>query len=425
MEILLSAPFLVRILVSLFSILVFQKLTKRLDLALLLGILLLALWTGRDARSMYAIAGARVLSLDMLFLAFVISSVIWLSSLMSQAGVMKELVACLKARLSKRALLATLPAVVGMLPMPAGALFSCPLVEDADESNEVPQELKTRINYWFRHVLEFWWPLYPGVVLAVDMSGMPIWKFVLLLFPLSFSAVFAGYVFLLRRVHPTGKAAGQEAGKSFFVLILPIITVIAVYIFLLLAAPAVGRVNHYLPLAIGMACALLVLQLQRPAAPGVWKKTLWSWKWPALVIIIVLARVYGAFIEGRLADGSFVMDHVRAELYSAGIPALLLVIIIPYVSGLTTGITVGYIGASFPVVLSLAGPTTASLFSTIIIGYVSGYLGMMSSPIHVCLIVTNKYFQTSLAKSLHGLAKPAIMLFALAVLYAGLWRFFG
>lgn len=57
---------------------------------------------------------------------------IWLSSLMSHAGIMRDLVVSLRSRLPRRAILATLPAVVGLLPMPADALFSCPLVDDAD-----------------------------------------------------------------------------------------------------------------------------------------------------------------------------------------------------------------------------------------------------------------------------------------------------
>ena len=36
-----------------------------------------------------------------------------------------------------------------------------------------------------------------------------------------------------------------------------------------------------------------------------------------------------------------------------------------------------------------------------------GYMGMMLSPVHVCLIVTNEHFQTRLPHSLRGLLAPA------------------
>lgn len=425
MDVAFSIPYILRIIVSLFAILLFQKLAKRLDIAMALGTLLIALWTGHDARSLSSVVWDRVASYDMLFLAIVITGVIWLSSLMSESGIMKDLVISLKSRLSRRAILAALPAVVGLLPMPAGALFSCPLVDDADDAGELNQQQKTRINYWFRHVWEFWWPLYPGMLLAVDMSGLAIWKFVLLMFPLFFAALGAGYIFLLRETPRGPPVPRGPADKTFLPLILPTATVIVVYALLLVLAPGLAQFNKYLPMALGIVCGLAVMQLQRPASAAVWKKTVFSPKWVALVLIIVLARVYGAFIEARLAGGELLMDKVREELDAFGIPAVLLVVLIPFVSGLTTGITVGYIGASFPVVLSLAGPEPGGLFSTIVLGYASGYAGMMLSPIHVCLIVTNEYFKTSLSSSLYGLLKPSALLFALAALYAGLWWWLG
>ncbi len=101
MELLFSVPYLVRIVVSLFSILVIQKATRRLDAGMFAGILVLALWAGHSPAAILAIARDRAISLDMLALAFVISGVLWLSSLMSHAGIMRELVLTLKSRLSK------------------------------------------------------------------------------------------------------------------------------------------------------------------------------------------------------------------------------------------------------------------------------------------------------------------------------------
>lgn len=421
MEFLDSFPYLFRIIISLFAILVFQKLTKRLDVAMIAGILLLGLWTDHSMADILAVAGGRIASLDTLFLAMVITCVIWLSGLMSHAGIMRDLVVSLKARLSKRTILAALPAVVGLLPMPGGALFSCPLLDDADEGGAIDPITKTKINYWFRHAWEFGWPLYPGVLLAVDLSGLPIWKLVLLMCPMFVVAIAAGYYCMLRRM-PGGGHDGNGERKPFFQLILPIITVIVVYSLIMVAAPQVGRYNKYLPMFIGVLCALAVMQAQRPASLGTWRKTVFSTRWIALVAIIVLARVYGAFIESRLANGEMLMERVRAELDTFGIPSLLLIVLIPFISGLTTGITIGYIGASFPVVLSLAaGASTGGYFAAIILGYTCGYIGMMLSPIHVCLIVTNQYFKTSLTGSVLGLLKPSLILFAAAAVYALAW----
>ena len=422
-DVIFSVPYLFRIILSLVGILIFQKLTKSLEIALALGTILLALWTGHSFSSMAGVVIDRCFSGDTYFLVMVITGVIWLSSLMSESGVMRDLVICLKARLSKRTLVAALPAVVGLLPMPAGALFSAPLIDDADDSKHMSPLLKTQVNYWFRHIWEFWWPLYPGFLLAVDMAKLPVWFFALLLFPLFIMAIMGGYLFLLRKV-PQGKADKQEAAdKSFVVLIFPTLTVILVYSALLIFAPTFSSINKYLPMLVGVACALIVLQLQRPVSAEKWKKVLTSKRTLSLLLIVILARVYGAFIEAQLVDGTFLMDKIRGELNDLGIPHFALIIAIPFISGLTTGITIGYIGASFPVVLSLAGPTSAELYSAIILGYASGYLGMMLSPVHVCIIVTIKYFKTTLGGGLGGLLRPALLVFAGASLYSWIWSF--
>jgi hypothetical protein len=419
-DMLLSVPYLVRIILSLFCILVFQKLTKSLEIALVAGIIIIAFWTGHSPGSLAAVSLERMLSLDTLFLVLVIAGVIWLSSMMSEAGIMKDLVASLRSRLSKRATLAALPAVVGLLPMPAGALFSAPLVDDADDEKNIGPLQKARINYWFRHVWEFWWPLYPGVLLAVDFSGLPIWKFVLLMVPLYFTAGAAGYLFLLRKVH-LGKDQGLiPGGKAFLPLVLPTFTVIAVYGFLLVTVPSLGRFNKYLPMVFGVFAGLAVLQLQRPATMAVWKRVVFSKRVLSLVVIVILARVFGAFIEANLPGGGPLMDQIRTELHTFGIPIVALIVLIPFISGLTTGITVGYIGASFPVILSLARsfPNPAFFIAAVVLGHTSGFLGMMFSPIHVCLIVTNEYFKTNLMESLSGLWKPGLAVFSVAALYA-------
>ncbi len=416
----LFPPFLVRVILSLFSILVVQKVSKSLELALGTGILILGLWAGHSPSAALDIIVHRIWSLDSLFLTMVIVGVIWLSSLLAEARIMKDLVSSLEKRLSKRWLVAALPAVVGLLPMPAGALFSAPLLDDGDPNKEMDPLLKTRINYWFRHIWEYWWPLYPGVLLAVDITGVPIWEFVLVMFPMFFASTGAGYLFLLSQLSKGNSQNPAGSQKAFLPLIVPTLTVIVVYSGILVFVPSLSEINKYLPMAIGVLTGIGILQLQRPLSWTTWKKVLGSKRTVSLAVIVLLARVYGAFIEARLPGGNFLMDQIRSELNAFGIPLLLLIFLIPFISGVTTGITVGYVGASYPVIFRLLGvdPGPGVLFSTIVLTHTSGYLGMIFSPIHVCLIVTNEYFKTGLWETLKGLVKPGLFVLGSAALYA-------
>jgi hypothetical protein len=99
---------------------------------------------------------------------------------------------------------------------------------------------------------------------------------------------------------------------------------------------------------------------------------------------------------------------------------LAIVMLLPFVVGLTTGVCVGFVGASFPVVFSLLGPeaATGERLATLVLAYGFGYMGMMLSPVHVCLIVTNEHFRTRLVHSLRGLLAPAAAVLAGVLAYA-------
>jgi len=175
-------------------------------------------------------------------------------------------------------------------------------------------------------------------------------------------------------------------------------------------------------MVVGILAAQLYLQRRRPLDRGSWRKILLSRATVNLAFLVLIVTIYGAFVEARLPDGSFLMEQVRRELVDLGIPVLLVIMCVPFVAGLTTGIAVGMVGAAFPVVMGLMGesPARAELLSTTLLAYALGYMGMILSPVHVCLIVSNKHFETNLAESLIRLLKPAAMVIAGAV---GLYLF--
>jgi hypothetical protein len=109
---------------------------------------------------------------------------------------------------------------------------------------------------------------------------------------------------------------------------------------------------------------------------------------------------------------------VREELSLAGIPLTAVMMLVPFISGLAMGLSVGAVGASFPIVLSLLGPSpaTGALLSAAVLAYGCGYVGQLLSPVHVCLVVSNAYFKTRLAKSLPALLAPTAVVLAGIVL---------
>ncbi len=414
MDYILNTPYIIKIITALFLILIVNRKSGNLIAAIISGTLLLALWCGHGLASMLSISWVRISSWGNIFLVIAIFQVIWLSSMMDKSGVMKDLVAIVKKSISRRAGLAVLPALIGWLPMPGGALFSAPMVEEMDDGKELNPLLKTKINYWFRHIWEYWWPLYPGVLLAIDMTKLPVWQFISLQLPLSLFAIAGGIFFLLRKVPVDLKISGKKDNyqniKVFIELIMPILMVIIVYIFVSIVFPGLSKKSQYIPVILGLCFSLGTLQIQRPLSAGVLKDIILSKNTLKLVVIVIFIRIYGAFIESPLPDGTFLMSAVRDELAMWHIPVLVIIMLIPFISGLSTGLAVGFVGASFPIVINLLGPNPplADLLSYTVLAYGFGFTGMMLSPVHVCHLVTIEYFKTNLNESMLRIIKPSL-----------------
>jgi hypothetical protein len=320
--------------------------------------------------------------------------------------------------------------------MPGGALFSAPFVRRAGEALGGRPAWKSAVNYWFRHIWEYWWPLYPGVILALELTGLRIGQFVLAQLPVTLIAAGSGALFLLRRIPrgdrearpakaaavpcgaaaPCGTAApcGAAARPPLLGLLAPILVVVAAFALLPLAFPGLQRVSRYVPMGIGLVLAMAVLQVQRRLPLSAWRRAVFSWRALQITLLVVVVRLYGAAIEAPLPAGVLPVDLLRQELARFGIPEALLVAFLPFVCGFTMGSTVGYVGASFPLALSLLGPSPSlgRMVATTVLAYGFGFMGELLSPVHVCLVVTAEYFHVRLLRSLSSLIAPALLVLA-------------
>lgn len=426
-------PTVIKVLSSLAVILIISQLSHKLMLSIFVGALLLAVWTGHSPPSMLQTTLESTFSSSTMMLIFVIFQVMWLSGQMDKSGVMKELVVAIRERVSHRMSMAVIPAVIGLLPMPGGAIFSAPLVDSCDAEKNISPEQKTQINFWFRHIWEYWWPLYPGILLTVEICHVPLWQIVAVQFPITLFQITIGYFWLLRKIPhaKNGKNINAAAPKTKLLpLFLPIFIIVGTYA-LILAAHSIlqhftGRIftmNKYLPMCIGLFIAMFVLNINRPLEFSTWKKIIFSKRAFVFAGIVLAVRIYGGFISAKLPNGDMVVDLMRSEMFQWGFPVLAAVVILPFICGLTTGITVGFVGASFPIIVSLllAGTniSTAYFLGTIAVAFYAGYAGVLLSPVHVCMIVTSEHFKTKLINNIAVLALPV----GIAMAATFLWRY--
>ena len=63
---------------------------------------------------------------------------------------------------------------------------------------------------------------------------------------------------------------------------------------------------------------------------------------------------------------------------------------VPFLVGLLTGLTIAPVGITFPILMPLL--QGAGRMEHFMLAYVGGYMGVMLSPVHLCLVLTREYY---------------------------------
>jgi integral membrane protein (TIGR00529 family) len=314
---------------------------------------------------------------------------------------------------SRPFLVAALPSIVGLLPMPGGALFSAPMVEAAAGDTTLTGNDKTRANHWFRHIWEYTWPLYPGIILAADMisrkvEGITVGKLSVLHSPLTLSAVVLGTIFFLLRIPRESVVKDDEGpsrawqGARFILEMAPFFIVVVTHI-------AFG-VNLLVALGVGIVWSAGTNLIRRSARPAVLLKAVFAN--PKFYGFIVMA--FGVKYFGGMLAKSGALAELGSFFAGAAIPAILLAIILPFITGMISGITIVYVSTAFPVLLAVQ-PIGADPIPYLVLAFASGFVGTLLSPIHACLVLGCSYFKGNLLKNILVMAVPSLGILATAV----------
>jgi hypothetical protein len=359
-------------------------------------------------------AGAKALTGDkFLFLVAIVGLILMLSDALERSGQSKRLMDALSGYLtSPRLRLIFFPALIGLLPMPGGAVFSAPMVGTVSRDMDVSNTDKALINYWFRHIWELGWPLYPGIILTVALADIPIASLISKTWPAIFFMIFAGWLFFLRPgvlkldFLPKTTRKSDRSLRAVFIQGLPLIVAIVGAVglesLIPLAAPGVPfELGVIIALVASVACIMIQNRLGSSFLRDVLaKKSLRD-------MLFVVASV---FIFKDIMESAQV---VEAMARAAGDGAALFAasVFLPFLVGAIAGINVAFVGSTFPLLLGLL--TTLGMqdqtIPYLVLASVAGFTGVMISPIHICFILTCQFFHTELAATWRRLVAPCLL----------------
>ena len=439
MDWLMDWPSLAKLGAILAIMLVMVRLKVNVGLALILGSVLCGLWFRQGLQDMAGSVGTAAADPGYAALVSVIMLILILNHTLQQSGQIKRIVEVF-FRVCRRpkTTLVFFPALLGLLPMPGGALFSAPMVETTGAPLGLSAEDKTLINYWFRHIWEYSWPLYPGIILSASMSGYNIAQISLFQLPMVLAVIVAGYLFYIRRLKmtasvtpTTGPAAGGSL-RAFAAEITPIWLVILLFA-VLKAAHAAGLAFKVLPDE-GLLAGWLK---QAPMVAAIVITVVYAWLhnrmgrgaigrvfWQKDMLDNLLIAV-GIIVFAGIFSGSGAARQVAEELNDNDIPLWLVAMVLPFTVGAVTGITMNMVALTYPVILaSLAAPEVKDqAMGYMVLAFACGYAAILLTPIHICMVQSNEFFKLNATATVHRLVLPTVVLIltglALFWLYTG------
>jgi len=336
-------------------------------------------------------------------LALIVVLIMTLGELLRQTASTKNMVEALQALIPNgRIVIAAIPALIGLLPMVGGAMFSAPMVDEVGDRLHASGERKTFINYWFRHAWEPILPLYPSLMLGAALMGMTTLQLMRSTWPLAVAAVLGGSIFglmgLPRRgdapLPPTSRAQGLRALAA---SIWPIILVIA----LALLLPVDERIALILSLLVTLSLMMIAWRIPLRDLATILRERI---PWKTVVVI------FGALIFRRVLENSGAVLAVSDGLTDLHIPLAVVAFGAPFIAGLLTGLMVAGFSIGFPVILPLVAADGGTITSGWAVWLMAGgIVGTMLSPVHLCLGLTRVYFEAEWGP-VYRLLAPAVLL---------------
>ncbi len=386
-----------------------------LGLAMVAGAVAIGFWFDMSPLAIVKSLALSIVDETTLMLVLAIALILLLSESMSRTGQLLRIVNSFRRRYSQYKLsLATFPALIGLLPMPGGAYFSAPMVESVGKEDLSPEH-KTAINHWFRHIWEYCWPLYPGVIVGSALSDLTTGRFVLAHIPVTLITLGLGYVFLLTRLGPTTiKSADQvDTDSSFFREVVPIIIIIATSV---VAGAAISYATKIFPAARALPDRTSLAIALGAGVLWVWRKSGMTGKEEMGVILnkrlrVLVLTILGVMAFRQLLTDSGAVTGITQSMASRQIPMIAISMFLPFFVGMITGVTVAFLGTTFPILMALlaAQGLQEHLVSFTVLAYCSGFIGTFLSPVHLCLILTKEYFKSDWLGIYRLITLPALL----------------
>ena len=343
--------------------------------SLILGSIVLGLFSLSLPDLLQAIFDASI-SLSTFEMVMSIVSITFLNIMYQKTGKAQELAENLGKMIPSKILVASIPAIFGVLPVTGGALFSAPLVDSEGDKIGIAKERKAFLNMWFRHIPHLLYPLETALVIASHLTDVSLFTMILYQIPVLIIGLSFGYLFGLRGIEEKGAFALEwRYLRRFFLSFSPILITVTLTLVL--------NMKIYIAVFIGSILLFFMTRSKKFATAS------------SLKTMSSMALIgFGVMIFRQISQDSGVWDVVVNFVQANSLWPPILMISLPLLIGFTLGESSPSITLSLSILLTVYkfNPPEACLV------YTCMYFGHLISPLHLCFSVTSEYFKTGILR---------------------------
>lgn len=292
------------------------------------------------------------------------------------------------------------PFVIGLLPSAGTVLIAAPIVQNAS-GDYLTREEQTFVTSYYRHISEAFLPTYSSILLALDLSGVDMTKFVVGMLPMVVVLFVLGYIFYVKKI-PKSTGISQSKNKKEDILNLVIsLWPIAVTIMIILTM----KIPVYMAvIPVIIVSAILNRFSVDELIPMI--KTAFETK---LIVSTVMIMVFKELLTFTGVIERLPEYFEKLPIHPAVIFSLIFVI--------------GTLVAGSQAIIALALPLA---FATIPNGGLAlmillmcmTYIAMQVSPTHICLAIVTEAFDISFIELVKKTFPVLVIFTAITALYS-------
>ena len=357
---------------------------------------------------------AHIFDFNTIELALLLSLIYVLAKCMQETGAISKLIDSLRSIFTKGGTLGIIPAVYGLMPVPGGALFSAPTIDEEGNKFKIDKNQKNFLNVWFRHI---WFPIYPIssamiLITSSKFANFDISLMILANVPAFIASIVVGLYYLNKFIkNAPEQTKPLKKDYSGLVYLLPPLLPLVVYGILQIFG--VPQVRSFL---VGIIFSIILVFYLTDKT----KKEYWQILKRSVSINLALA-IFGIMIFREIFEVSQANIVLKDIIVGFNIPVLVMVILIPLILGILTGYNLGSVALSYPILVPFFPADISSVtlvgFASLI--FISSLVGYIISPIHLCNVVSSDYLKTDTTRMYKMYIPSALFMLVVQIIVIG------